>query len=78
MVDLVHFSSSSTEISHRFKAPVSVEVGYFGSRLGQLFPGAESTGRAGGERCLRQCLRWILHTTGLRQQYRFTPLVRQR
>ena len=28
---IVHFRSSSTEVSHRFKAPVSVGVGYFGS-----------------------------------------------
>ena len=39
MVKLVHFSSSSAEISHWFKAPVSVGVGYFGSRLGQLSQG---------------------------------------
>ena len=67
MTDLVHFSSSSTEISHRFKAPVSVGVGYFGSRLGQLLPGEESVASdsvSGG----------YFTQAGLRQQYRFTPL----
>ena len=57
MIKLVQFSSSSTEISHRFRAPASVGMGYFGFRLEQLLPGADLIGRTDGELGLQQSLR---------------------